>query len=89
MVKEFDFEISTSQIDKSKIKEKLIENKSSLEKEKNTIDKNLSNNEKKEVAEIISKIKSKVSIMNEENKKKSIKYIQNLTKITKMYFSFV
>ena len=41
--KEFDFEISTSQIDKSKIKEKLIENKSSLEKEKNTIDKNLSN----------------------------------------------
>ena len=43
MVKEFDFEISTSQIDKSKIKEKLQENKSSLEKEKNTIDKNLSN----------------------------------------------
>ena len=41
--KEFDFEISTSQIDKSKIKEKLLENKSSLEKEKNTIDKNLSN----------------------------------------------
>ena len=41
--KEFDFEISTSQIDKSKIKEKLQENKSSLEKEKNTIDKNLSN----------------------------------------------
>ena len=41
--KEFDFEISTGQIDKSKIKEKLIENKSSLEKEKNTIDKNLSN----------------------------------------------
>ena len=40
---EFDFEISTSQIDKSKIKEKLQENKSSLEKEKNTIDKNLSN----------------------------------------------
>ena len=31
------------QIDKSKIKEKLQENKSSLEKEKNTIDKNLSN----------------------------------------------
>lgn len=51
------------------------------------IDNNLSNNEKKEVAEIISKIKSKVSIMNEENKKKSIKYIQNLTKITKMYFN--
>ncbi len=41
--KEFDFEISTCQIDKSKIKEKLQENKSSLEKEKNTIDKNLSN----------------------------------------------
>ncbi len=41
--KEFDFEISTSQIDKSKIKVKLQENKSSLEKEKNTIDKNLSN----------------------------------------------
>jgi valyl-tRNA synthetase len=41
--KEFDFEISTSQIDKSKIKEKLQENKSFLEKEKNTIDKNLSN----------------------------------------------
>ena len=41
--KEFDFEISTSQIDKSKIKEKLQENKSSLEKEKNAIDKNLSN----------------------------------------------
>ena len=41
--KEFDFEISTSQIDKSKIKEKLQENKISLEKEKNTIDKNLSN----------------------------------------------
>ena len=41
--KEFDFEISTSQIDKSKIKEKLQENKRSLEKEKNTIDKNLSN----------------------------------------------
>ena len=41
--KEFDFEISTGQIDKSKIKEKLQENKSSLEKEKNTIDKNLSN----------------------------------------------
>ncbi len=41
--KEFDFEISTSQINKSKIKEKLQENKSSLEKEKNTIDKNLSN----------------------------------------------
>ena len=41
--KEFDFEIFTSQIDKSKIKEKLQENKSSLEKEKNTIDKNLSN----------------------------------------------
>ncbi len=41
--KKFDFEISTSQIDKSKIKEKLQENKSSLEKEKNTIDKNLSN----------------------------------------------
>ena len=41
--KEFDFEISTSQIDKSKIKQKLQENKSSLEKEKNTIDKNLSN----------------------------------------------
>ncbi len=41
--KEFDFEISTSQIDKSKIKEKLQENKNSLEKEKNTIDKNLSN----------------------------------------------
>ena len=41
--KEFDFEISTSQIDKSKIKEKLQENKSSLEKEKITIDKNLSN----------------------------------------------
>ena len=41
--KEFYFEISTSQIDKSKIKEKLQENKSSLEKEKNTIDKNLSN----------------------------------------------
>lgn len=41
--KEFDFEISTSQIDKSKIKEKLQENKSYLEKEKNTIDKNLSN----------------------------------------------
>ena len=41
--KEFDYEISTSQIDKSKIKEKLQENKSSLEKEKNTIDKNLSN----------------------------------------------
>ena len=41
--KEFDFEISTSQIDKSKIKEKLQENKSSLEKEKSTIDKNLSN----------------------------------------------
>ena len=41
--KEFDFEISTSQIDKSKIKEKLQENKSSLEKEKNIIDKNLSN----------------------------------------------
>jgi len=41
--KEFDFEISTSQIDKSKIKEKLQVNKSSLEKEKNTIDKNLSN----------------------------------------------
>ena len=41
--KEFDFEISASQIDKSKIKEKLQENKSFLEKEKNTIDKNLSN----------------------------------------------
>ncbi len=41
--KEFDFEISTSQIDKSKIKEKLQGNKSSLEEEKNTIDKNLSN----------------------------------------------
>ena len=41
--KEFDFEISTGQIDKSKIKEKLQENKSSLEKEKSTIDKNLSN----------------------------------------------
>ncbi len=41
--KEFDFELSTSQIDKSKIKEKLQENKRSLEKEKNTIDKNLSN----------------------------------------------
>ena len=41
--KEFDFEISTSQIDKSKIKEKLQENKTFLEKEKNTIDKNLSN----------------------------------------------
>ena len=41
--KEFDYEISTSQIDKSKIKEKLQENKNSLEKEKNTIDKNLSN----------------------------------------------
>ncbi len=41
--KEFDFEISTSQIDKSKIKEKLQENKSSLEKEKNKMDKNLSN----------------------------------------------
>ena len=41
--KKFDFEISTSQIDKSKIKEKLQENKTSLEKEKNTIDKNLSN----------------------------------------------
>ena len=41
--KEFDFEISTSQIDKSKIKEKLQENKISFEKEKNTIDKNLSN----------------------------------------------
>ena len=35
--------IQKIQIDKSKIKEKLIENKSSLEKEKNTIDKNLSN----------------------------------------------
>ena len=41
--KEFDFEIYTSQIDKSKIKEKLKLNKSNLEKEKNTIDKNLSN----------------------------------------------
>ena len=40
--KEFDFEISTSQVDKSKIKEKLQANKSSLEKEKNIIDKNLS-----------------------------------------------
>ena len=41
--KEFDFEISTNQIDKSKIKLKLIDNKNALEKEKNTIDKNLSN----------------------------------------------
>ncbi len=41
--KEFDFEISTNQIDKSKIKVKLNDNKSTLEKEKNTIDKNLSN----------------------------------------------
>ena len=41
--KEFDFEIYTSQIDKSKIKAKLKLNKSDLEKEKNTIDKNLSN----------------------------------------------
>ena len=41
--KEFDFEIYTSQIDKFKIKEKLKLNKSNLEKEKNTIDKNLSN----------------------------------------------
>ena len=41
--KEFDFEIYTSQIDKSKIKEKLKLNKNNLEKEKNTIDKNLSN----------------------------------------------
>ena len=39
--KEFDFEIYTSQIDKSKIKEKLKLNKSNLEKEKNKIDKNL------------------------------------------------
>ncbi len=41
--KEFDFEISTNQIDKSKIKVKLNDNKNALEKEKNTIDKNLSN----------------------------------------------
>ena len=41
--KEFDFEISTNQIDKSKIKLKLNDNKNALEKEKNTIDKNLSN----------------------------------------------
>ena len=41
--KEFDFEISTNQIDKSKIKVKLYDNKNALEKEKNTIDKNLSN----------------------------------------------
>ena len=41
--KEFDFEISTNQIDKSKIKVKLNVNKNALEKEKNTIDKNLSN----------------------------------------------
>ena len=41
--REFDFEISTNQIDKSKIKVKLYDNKNALEKEKNTIDKNLSN----------------------------------------------
>ncbi len=41
--KEFDFEISTNQIDKSKIKVKLNNNKNALEKEKNNIDKNLSN----------------------------------------------
>ena len=41
--KEFDFEISTNQIDKSKIKVKLNDNKNALEIEKNTIDKNLSN----------------------------------------------
>ena len=41
--KEFDYEIYTNQIDKYKIKEKLQENKSSLEKEKITIDNNLSN----------------------------------------------
>ena len=41
--KEFDFEISTNQIDKSKIKIKLNDNKNALEKEKNIIDKNLSN----------------------------------------------
>ncbi len=66
--KEFDFEISTSQIDKSKIKEKLQENKSSLEKEKNTIDKNLSNENfvSKAPKDLIDKNKERQSSINME-----------------------
>ena len=66
--KEFDFEISTSQIDKSKIKEKLHENKSSLEKEKNTIDKNLSNENfvSKAPKDLIDKNKERQSSINIE-----------------------
>ena len=66
--KEFDFEISTSQIDKSKIKEKLQENKSSLEKEKNTIDKNLSNENfvSKAPKELIDQNKERQSSINME-----------------------
>ena len=66
--KEFDFEISTSQIDKSKIKEKLQENKSSLEKEKNTIDKNLSNENfvSKAPKDLIDKNKERQSSINIE-----------------------
>ena len=66
--KEFDFEISTSQIDKSKIKEKLQENKSSLEKEKNIIDKNLSNENfvSKAPKDLIDKNKERQSSINME-----------------------
>ena len=66
--KEFDFEISTSQIDKSKIKEKLQENKSSLEKEKNIIDKNLSNENfvSKAPKDLIDKNKERQSSINIE-----------------------
>ncbi len=66
--KEFDYEISTSQIDKSKIKEKLQENKSSLEKEKNTIDKNLSNENfvSKAPKDLIDQNKQRQSLINME-----------------------
>ena len=66
--KEFDFEISTSQIDKSKIKEKLQENKSSLEIEKNIIDKNLSNENfvSKAPKDLIDKNKERQSSINIE-----------------------
>ena len=66
--KEFDFEISTSQVDKSKIKEKLQANKSSLEKEKNTIDKNLSNENfvSKATKDLIDQNKERQSSINME-----------------------
>ena len=41
--KKYDFILQTDQIDKNKIKNKLIENKKNLEKEKTAINKNLSN----------------------------------------------